>query len=160
MPSPNDPATSSPPAAGSAPGASAAAAASVPPPLSALPGLESPASAAPKADPGREAAAQRPEPSTAPPPLLDGIIRVKVPADKIQPFLVKTALCKGCDKAVIARAAGVLQGLECAEGSEIITAGKLADGLFILFSGKAAVLLPGAGGELLTLEELVPGARN
>src|SRR3989440_9690938 len=98
-----------------------------------------------------------PEASMAPPPLLDGIVRVKVPPDKIQPFLAKTALFKGAAKEVIAKVSSVVQGLECADGSEVITAGKVNDGLGILFSGKAQVLLPSPGGELLPVEELLPG---
>src|SRR5438132_10050089 len=84
---------------------------SAPPPLAELPGVEG----------------KLPEASVAPPPLLDGIVRVKVPADKIQPFLAKTALFRNCDKSVIAKAAPLLQGLECAEGSELVTAGKAND---------------------------------
>jgi type IV pilus assembly protein PilB len=114
-----------------------------PPPLAALPGVET--------------AARLPDASGAPPTLLDGIVRVKVPADKIQPFLAKTALFKNCDKSVIAKVAPLLQGLECAEGSELVTAGKANDGIGILFSGKAQVLLPSSGGELLTVEEVVVG---
>jgi type IV pilus assembly protein PilB len=98
-----------------------------------------------------------PEASVAPPPLLDGIVRVKVPPDKIQPFLAKTALFKSAPKEVIAKAAALFEGLECAEGSELVTAGKVNDGLGLLFSGKAQVLLPSAGGELITAEELGPG---
>ena len=98
-----------------------------------------------------------PDASVAPPPLLDGIVRVKVPADKIQPFLAKTFLFRACDKAVIAKVAPLLQGLECAEGSELVTAGKVNDGIGILFSGKAQVFVPSAGGELLTVENLEPG---
>ncbi len=93
----------------------------------------------------------------APPPLLDGIVRVKVPPDKIQPFLAKTALFKGAAKEVIAKVSSLVQGLECAEGSEIVTAGKVNDGLGILFSGKAQLLLPTRGGDLLLVEEIVPG---
>ena len=98
-----------------------------------------------------------PDASVAPPPLLDGIVRVKVPAEKIQPFLAKTALFKNCDKGVVAKVAPMLQGLECAEGSELVTAGKTNDGIGILFSGKAQVLLPSSGGELLPVEDLEPG---
>lgn len=98
-----------------------------------------------------------PDASVAPPPLLDGIVRVKVPADKIQPFLAKTALFKSAPKEVVAKVAPLLQGLECAEGSELVSAGKINDGVGILFSGKAQVFLPAAGGELLAVEELVPG---
>lgn len=112
-----------------------------PPPLSALPGLEP----AP------------PEASTEPPPLLDGIVRVKVPAGKIEPFLSRTALFGGTDKATLTRIAALLQGLECAEGSEIVSAGKVNDGLGILFSGRAQLLLPASGGELLTVEEIDAG---
>ena len=93
----------------------------------------------------------------APPPLLDGIVRVKVPPEKIQPFLAKTALFKNVLKEAVAKAATLFDGLECAEGSEIVTAGKVNDGLGILYSGKAQVLLPSPGGELLTVEELGPG---
>ncbi len=93
----------------------------------------------------------------APPPLLDGIVRVKVPPDKIQPFLAKTALFKGAAKEVIAKVSSLVQGLECADGSEIVTAGKVNDGLGILFSGKAQVLLPTRGGDLLPVEEVIPG---
>jgi type IV pilus assembly protein PilB len=115
---------------------------SVPPPISALPGLESP------------------EPAVAsgePPQLLEGIVRVKVPAGKIEPFLAKTALFRGCDKAVVAKVAALVQGLECAEGSEMVTAGKVNDGLGILFSGRAELLLPASGGELLVVEQIEPG---
>src|SRR3989440_328876 len=58
---------------------------------------------------------------------------------------------------VITRISGLLQGLECADGSEIVTAGKVNDGIGILFSGKAQVLLPSAGGELAPVEDLLPG---
>jgi len=98
-----------------------------------------------------------PEASVAPPPLLDGIVRVKVPPDKIQPFLAKTPLFRNAPKEVIAKAAALFDGLECADGSELITAGKINDGLGLLFSGKAQVLVPSAGGELLPVEDLGPG---
>jgi len=98
-----------------------------------------------------------PDASTAPPPLLDGIIRVKVPPDKIQPFLAKSALFKGAPKDVVAKVSSLVQGLECADGSEIVSAGKVNDGLGILFSGKAQLLLPSPGGELLPTEEILPG---
>ena len=98
-----------------------------------------------------------PEASVAPPPLLDGIVRVKVPSDKIQPFLAKTPLFRNAPKEVIAKAAALFDGLECADGSELITAGKINDGLGLLFSGKAQVLVPSAGGELLPVEDLGPG---
>jgi len=98
-----------------------------------------------------------PDASVAPPPLLDGIVRVKVPADKIQPFLTRSALFKSAPKDVITRVSGLLQGLECADGSEIVTAGKVNDGIGILYSGKAQVLLPSAGGELAPVEDLLPG---
>jgi type IV pilus assembly protein PilB len=93
----------------------------------------------------------------APPPLLDGIVRVKVPPDKIQPFLAKTSLFKGAAREVVAKVSSLVQGLECADGSEIVTAGRANDGLGILFSGKAQVLLPTHGGELLPVEEVLPG---
>ena len=106
---------------------------------------------------GPSDAARLPDASTAPPPLLDGIVRVKVPADKIQPFLAKSALFKGAGKDVVAKASALIQGLECADGSEIVTAGKVNDGLGIIFSGKAQILLPSRGGELLPVEEILPG---
>src|SRR5947208_9104461 len=101
--------------------------------------------------------ARLPDASVAPPPLLDGIVRVKVPADKIQPFLTRSALFKSAPKDVITRVSGLLQGLECADGSEIVNAGKVNDGIGILYSGKAQVLLPSAGGELAPVEDLLPG---
>ena len=101
--------------------------------------------------------ARLPDASVAPPPLLDGIVRVKVPADKIQPFLTRSGLFKSAPKDVITRVSGLLQGLECADGSEIVTAGKVNDGIGILYSGKAQVLLPSAGGELAPVEDLLPG---
>jgi type IV pilus assembly protein PilB len=107
--------------------------------------------------PASGAPPRTPEASVAPPPLLDGIVRVKVPPEKIQPFLAKTALFKNAPKEAVAKAATLFDGLECAEGSEIVTAGKVNDGLGVLFSGKAQVLLPAAGGELLPVEELTPG---
>src|SRR4051812_9595432 len=107
--------------------------------------------------PGAVAPAGLAAASVSPPPLLDGIVRVKVPPDKIQPFLAKTGLFKSAPKEAISKAAALFDGLECAEGSELVTAGKVNDGLGILFSGKAQVLLPSAGGELLTVEEIGPG---
>src|SRR3954466_10149853 len=107
--------------------------------------------------PGSAAADKLPDASEAPPPLLDGIVRVKVPADKIQRFLAKSALFKSCDKTVVGKVAPPLQGLECAEGSELVTAGKVNDGIGILFSGKAQVLMPGPGGELIPVEDVQPG---
>ena len=98
-----------------------------------------------------------PEASVAPPPLLDGIIRVKVPGDKIQPFLARTPLFRNAPKEALPKVAALCQGLECADGSEIVTAGKANDGIGILFSGKAQVLLPSSGGELLPVEEISPG---
>ena len=133
-----------PPPAGSAPPPPSA-----PPPLEALPGLEAPGLSPPVSRP--------PDASVAPPPLLDGIVRVKVPADKIQPFLARTTLFKSCDKSVIAKIAPLLQGLECADGSELVTAGKVNDGIGILFSGKAEVLLPSSGGELIPVEQIEAG---
>ena len=84
-------------------------------------------------------------------------MRVKVPADKILPFLAKAALFKTCAKEVLAKVAPLLQGLECAEGSELVTAGKTNDGIGILFSGKAQVLLPAHGGELIPVEDVDAG---
>jgi len=98
-----------------------------------------------------------PDASVAPPPLLDGIVRVKVPAEKIQPFLANSALFKNAAKEVVAKVATLVQALECADGSEIVTAGKANDGLGILFSGKAQILLPSPGGELLPVEDVLPG---
>ncbi len=98
-----------------------------------------------------------PEPSVAPPPLLDGIIRVKVPPEKIAPFLARTALFRNAPKETLAKVAPLCQGLECADGAEIVTAGKVNDGIGILFSGKAQVLLPSSGGELLPVEEIPAG---
>lgn len=98
-----------------------------------------------------------PEASDAPPPLLDGIVRVKVPADKIAPFLARSALFKGVAKEVVTKVASLLQGLECAEGSEVVTAGKVNDGLGMVFSGKAQMLVPGSGGELVEVEALESG---
>jgi type IV pilus assembly protein PilB len=101
---------------------------------------------------------QPPGLSNAPPPLLDGILRVKVPADKIAPFLAtKTPLFKNCSKETIGKVAALMQGLECAEGSELCSGGKVNDGLYVLFSGRAQILLPSAGGELLLVEEVEPG---
>ncbi len=111
----------------------------------------------PSAPPAAPDASKLPDASVASPPLLDGIVRVKVPADKILPFLAKAHLFKGVEKSVLTKVAPLLQGLECAEGSELVSAGKANDGLGILFSGKAHVLVPSSGGELLTVEELVPG---
>src|SRR3954464_2418285 len=98
-----------------------------------------------------------PAPSDAPPPLLAGIACGKAPPDKIQPFLAKSALFKTCDKTVVGKVATLLQGLECAEGSELVTAGKVNDGIGILFSGKAQVLMPSPGGELIPVEDVLPG---
>jgi type IV pilus assembly protein PilB len=128
-----------------------------------------PAAPAAQTDPAAlEAAKLAPaaEPSKSPPPvadssappLLEGIVRVKVPPDKIAPFLAtRTSLFKACGKDVITKAAGLLQGLECAEGSELVSADEISDGLGILFSGKAQILLPDAGRELLPVAEIEPG---
>jgi type II secretory ATPase GspE/PulE/Tfp pilus assembly ATPase PilB-like protein len=123
------------------------AAASAPPPLADLPSLDDPPRAQP--EPARA--------STEPPPLLDGIVRVKVPAARSEPFLAKTALFRGCDKAILSKVAALVQGLECADGSELVTAGKINDGLGVLYSGKATMLLPASGGELLSVETIEPG---
>ena len=146
MASPNEPASST-PSAISPPTPSASAppppkAGSIPAPVSAPHGPE------PQG---------MPDPATDAASLLDGIIRVRVPAAKIEPFLAKTALFRTCDKATVAKVAALVQGLECAEGSEIVSAGKVNDGLGILFSGRARLLLPASGGELLFLEEIEPG---
>ena len=115
----------------------------------------------PAESPAKPAATPPPptaDPSAAPPPLLEGIVRVKVPADKIAPFLAaKTSLFKSCSKETVGKVAQLLQGLECADGAEVIEAGRVNDGLYILFSGGAQILLPGSGGELLRIEELSPG---
>ncbi len=110
-----------------------------------------------KAPGGSSDPSRLPDASAAPPPLVDGIIRVKVPSDKIQPFLAKSALFKNAGKEVVAKVSSLVQGLECADGSEIVSAGKVNDGLGILFSGKAQMLLPAPGGELLPTEEIFPG---
>jgi type IV pilus assembly protein PilB len=103
-------------------------------------------------------AEKQPELSNAPPPLLDGIVRVKVPPDKIAPFLAgKTGLFKNCSKETVSKVAALMQGLECAEGSELCSAGKVNDGLYVLFSGRAQILLPGVGGELIPIEQVEPG---
>jgi len=101
--------------------------------------------------------AGEPAGSSDPPPLLDGIVRVKVPPDKIRPFLAKSALFANAAREVITRVSSLMQGLECADGSEIVTAGQVNDGLGILFSGRAQILLPSPGGELLPVEEVLPG---
>ena len=98
-----------------------------------------------------------PESSAAPLPLLEGIVRVKVPGEKILPFLARASLFKNAPKEVVTKVSTLLQGLECADGSEVVSAGKVNDGLGILFSGTAQVLLPSAGGALVPVEELLPG---
>jgi type II secretory ATPase GspE/PulE/Tfp pilus assembly ATPase PilB-like protein/CRP-like cAMP-binding protein len=109
-------------------------------------------------DPQSSTGAPRaPEASAAPLPLHEGIVRVKVPGEKILPFLARASLFKNAPKEVVTKVSTLLQGLECADGSEVVSAGKVNDGLGILFSGKAQVLLPSAGGELVPVEELVPG---
>jgi len=109
-------------------------------------------------DPQSSTGAPRaPEASAAALPLQEGIVRVKVPGEKILPFLARVSLFKNAPKEVVTKVSTLLQGLECAEGSEVVSAGKVNDGLGILFSGKAQVLLPSAGGELVPVEELVPG---
>ena len=102
-------------------------------------------------------APRAPEASAAPLPLHEGIVRVKVPGEKILPFLARASLFKNAPKEVVTKVSTLLQGLECADGSEVVSAGKVNDGLGILFSGKAQVLLPSAGGELVPVEELLPG---
>ena len=100
---------------------------------------------------------EAPEPSGAPPPLTEGIVRVKVPPSRIEPFLARTALFGKCGKEVIVAVAAQIQGLECAEGSEVVSQGRVNGGLGILFSGRASVFLPSNGGQLLTIEEIGPG---
>jgi type IV pilus assembly protein PilB len=110
-------------------------------------------------DPAREPQDRALQSSSEPPPLLEGIVRVKVPPERIAPFLAtKTTLFKACSKETVTRVAALVQGLECASGSEIISAGKPNDGVFVLFSGSAQILLPGAGGDLIPVEDLGPGA--
>jgi len=112
-----------------------------------------------RTDPPREAQEREPQSSNEPPPLLEGIVRVKVPPERIAPFLAtKTSLFKAASKETVTRVAALVQGLECASGSEVISAGKLNDGLFVLFSGSAQILLPGPGGDLIPVEDLGPGA--
>jgi type IV pilus assembly protein PilB len=106
---------------------------------------------------GSTGAPRAPEASAAPPALLEGIVRVKVPGEKILPFLARASLFRNAPKEVVTKISTLLQGLECADGSEVVTAGKVNDGLGILFSGKAQVLLPSPGGALLPVEELLPG---
>ena len=118
---------------------------------------DSPNPGPPLLDPLPDVERKEPDASVAPPPLLDGIVRVKVPADRIVPFLAKTALFKAAPKEVVAKVATLLQGLECADGSELVTHGKVNDGVGILFSGKAQVLLPSSGGELLPVEDIEAG---
>jgi type II secretory ATPase GspE/PulE/Tfp pilus assembly ATPase PilB-like protein/CRP-like cAMP-binding protein len=90
--------------------------------------------------------------------LREGIVRVKVPADKIAPFLAaKTSVFKSCSKETVSKVAALVEGLECAQGSEVVSAGKVNDGFFVLFSGKAQILLPGPGGELVPVETVEPG---
>ena len=73
-----------------------------------------------------------------------------VPA-KIEPFLARAELFKGCDKSVVARAAGLLQGVEVPAGAAVVTAGGPCDGLGIVFSGKLTVRLPDGETEVETL---------
>ncbi|HZX95636.1 MAG TPA: ATPase, T2SS/T4P/T4SS family [Myxococcales bacterium] len=117
-------------------------------------GDSSPPDAAPSAESRRS---NEPEASVAPPPLLEGIVRVKVPSERIQPFLARIALFKGASKETVGRVAGMLQGLECAEGSEIVTAGTANDGIGILYSGSAQVMVPAQGGAVLPVEDIEAG---
>ena len=100
----------------------------------------------------------QPDASAEPPPLTEGIIRVKVPPDRIAQFLAaRSRLFETASAEVINKAASLMQGLECAGGSEIISAARVNDGLGILFSGEVHLLLAGAGGELIEFERLAPG---
>ena len=102
---------------------------------------------------GRDASSdsQRlPDASTAPPPLLDGIVRVKVPPEKIQPFLAKAPLFRNASREVVAKVASLLHALECAEGSEIVTAAK-ANGFKTLADDGVRIVKGGVTG----LEELM-----
>jgi type IV pilus assembly protein PilB len=103
-------------------------------------------------------ASSQPQLSSEAPPLLEGIVRVRVPPERIAPFLAtKTTLFKACSKETVTKVAALVQGLECAEGSEVVSAGKVNDGLYILFSGSAQILLPAPGGELVPVEDVEPG---
>jgi type IV pilus assembly protein PilB len=96
--------------------------------------------------------------STDPPPLTEGILRVKVPAERIAQFLAtRCSLFRSASTETIARIAGLMQGLECAEGAEIVSQSHISDGMGILFSGAVQILLPGPGGELIEIDRIVPG---
>lgn len=104
------------------------------------------------------ASQQLPDASTEPPPLTEGILRVKVPPERIAQFLsTRCSLFRSASSETIARIAGLMQGLECAEGVEIVSQSHISDGMGILFSGAVQILLPGAGGELIEIERIVPG---
>ena len=77
--------------------------------------------------------------------------------ERVASFLAKTALFKNAPPAVAQKAAPLMQALDCAESSVLVAAGKVSDGLGIVFSGAVQVLLPGTGGELTPLETLGPG---
>jgi len=132
MASPQEPAGPAAPAAPAAsappPGIAAAPAASVPPPAT-EPQLASTA------------------------PAGEGIVRVAVPVARIEPFLAKALLFQRCDKAVVAKVAPHCEGLECAAGAVLISAGAANEGMGFLFTGKVSVRLP----DQTIVELLEPG---
>src|SRR5207237_572687 len=76
-------------------------------------------------DPQSSTGAPRaPEASAAALPLHEGIVRVKVPGEKILPFLARVSLFKNAPKEVVTKVSTLLQGLECADGSEVVSAVK------------------------------------
>jgi len=115
------------------------------------PATTGPASAAPAAAAGQAAAAGAPAPTTAPPPSPPG--EAAKLTSKIEPFLARCDLFKGADKSIVARAAGLFNGVEVPAGAAVVTAGAPIDGLGIVFSGALSVRLPDAS----EVETLGPG---
>src|SRR5918912_616011 len=80
-------------------------------------------------------------------------LRVSSGDGKMEAFLARCELFKGCDKAIVARAATIVSSVEVAEGAAALTAGAPTDGLGIVYSGKLSMLL--ADGT--EVEQLGPG---
>src|SRR6266850_2631448 len=88
-----------------------------------------------------------PPPAPSSPPSADqavlpqGVSRVQVASNRIEPFLARSKLLSRCEPALLAKIAPHFVGLECQPGSTVLPAGSPPDGIGILFSGKASIHL-------------------
>jgi type IV pilus assembly protein PilB len=72
---------------------------------------------------------------------IPGTTVARVPAGRLEPFLLRTAMFAGCDKEIIARAAPLFLPLEVPAGTTLVSAGEEVRGLGVVFSGEVVVQL-------------------